>query len=91
MNYLDLFIKLVPLILSLVSAAETVYDKRSSGATKKRVVKKALAAAYTGARCVSTGDQAETLKKLEPLVNSAIDAAAGIMFPNPQAYEEVKQ
>lgn len=81
MDYFAVFMKLIPFLIALVQAAEKVYTQRESGFTKKQAVKEGLGAMYDGAQAISTGGQANTLKILDPLVDAAIDAAAGILFP----------
>jgi hypothetical protein len=82
MQYIQLFIKLIPLIVQLVTLAEKYFTTASSGADKKAAVLAGVKAMYDGTQDVSTGGQKDTLTTLEPLVDKAIDVAANFLFPH---------
>lgn len=82
MYYFKIFMQLIPFIFQAVKAAESYFsDESKSGPKKKAAVKSAVEALFDGAVEVSTGGQRETLKKLEPLVDKAIDVGVAFAFP----------
>ena len=82
MNYLSLIVQLIPLILKLIEFAEKYFTTPGSGADKKAFVIETVKAVYNGAQSVSTGGQAETLDKLEPLLDPVINFGAALLFPS---------
>lgn len=82
MNYLTLIVQLIPLIIKLIEFAEKYFTTPGSGADKKAFVIETIKAVYNGAQEVSTGGQAETLDKLEPLLDPVINFGTAILFPS---------
>ena len=81
MNYVAIIIQLIPLIVQLMKFAEQYFNSPKSGEAKKTFVVESVKALYGGAQGVSTGGQAETLAKVEPLVAPAVDIFASFLFP----------
>jgi len=82
MQYFQLFIKLVPLIMQLMVLAEKYITTPKSGAEKKALVVDAIKTTFEGVQGISTGGQAETLTAVAPLVDKTIDVAAAMLFPS---------
>ena len=82
MQYFQLFIKLIPLIIQLMALAEKYITGPKSGAEKKALVIDAIKSTFDGVQGVSTGGQAETLTAVAPLVDKTIDVAAAMLFPS---------
>jgi len=82
MYYFNIFIKLIPFLIQAIKAAEIFFqDQPASGAEKKESVKTVAKAIMDGAMEASTGGQKETLEKLDPLVDKAIDVGVAFLFP----------
>ena len=82
MNYVTLFFQLIPLIMKLIEFAEKYYTSPKSGTEKKAFVIETVKAIYAGAQGVSTGGQAETLAKIEPLLDPVVNFGASMLFPS---------
>jgi len=82
MNYITLIVQLIPLIIKLIEFAEKYFTTPGSGTDKKAFVIETVKAVYNGAQEVSTGGQAETLEKLEPLLDPVVNFGAALLFPS---------
>uniref|UniRef100_A0A6H1Z6S9 Uncharacterized protein n=1 Tax=viral metagenome TaxID=1070528 RepID=A0A6H1Z6S9_9ZZZZ len=78
---MDLFLKLMPYIVSLVGLAERFISKPKSGIEKKALVVSGVKTVVDGMTAASSGGQKETWKNISGAVDEFIDAAAAVRFP----------
>jgi hypothetical protein len=82
MPYFLIFLKALPYILALVKAVEPLFPGKGTGPQKKAAVLDAAKIIIEGGTEISTGGQKETWQNVGPLISTAIDLAAGVIFPN---------
>jgi len=81
MNWLSLFMQLLPTVIKLAQLAEQIFDnKPKAGQEKKAMVMGAIQAIVEGAQAISTGGQANTWKEIEKPLGIAVDIATGFIF-----------
>lgn len=84
-NYMSLFIKLIPGIIGLMGVAQRLFSKKpKSGAEKKELVMTTVQTVLDSALAVSTGGQKETWEQLKEPVSLLIDAAATMKTTAPE-------
>ncbi len=79
MNYISLFLRLIPFIIKLMKIAED-FGEQGSGAHKKDMVVGAVGAVVDGIEEASTGGQKETWGKIKEPISGVIDLIAGLLF-----------
>lgn len=81
MDWLDIFSKVTPFVISMIGIAEKAFDGQpKSGAEKKKMVVDATRNVIGGAYSASTGGQKETWEKLAKPVDGLVDATCNFLF-----------
>lgn len=73
MNYIKLIGIIISILPNIIKAVEAFMPESGKGAEKKEVVKTMIRSMVDAVIEVSTGGQAETWAKVEPLIDSAIN------------------
>ena len=79
MQYISLFLRLIPFIVKLMKIAEDFGDQ-GSGTDKKEMVVGAVGAVVDGIEEASTGGQKETWGKIKDPISGVVDIIAGLLF-----------
>jgi len=83
-NYISLFVKLIPGIIGMMGVAQRLFSKKpKSGAEKKELVLATVQTVLDSALAVSTGGQKETWEQIKEPVSLLIDAAAAMKTEEP--------
>jgi len=86
MTWFLLAIQLLSTLPKLLALAEKAFDDiPDSGAQKKEMVMAAVKAIVEGVLGVSTGGQADLWKKIQMVIEPAIDIMCTFLFPNKEA------
>lgn len=84
-NYIGLFTKLIPGVISLMAIAQRLFSgKPKSGAEKKELVLATVETVLSSTLAVSTGGQKETWEAIKEPVGMLIDAAAAMKISEPE-------
>lgn len=73
MNYIKLVGIIISILPNIIKAVEAFMPDSGQGAEKKDVVKTMIRSMVDAVISISTGGQAETWAKIEPLIDSVID------------------
>ncbi|MBT7082595.1 MAG: hypothetical protein HN929_14235 [Chloroflexi bacterium] len=83
MAWVTMAIRLIPFVIKMVGIVEKLFDDvPDSGADKKQFVMTAVEGIFGVVLGISSGGQAETWAKLEPVISSVIDAVCDAIFPH---------